>query len=90
MSINAIKTQNSPTYLNVPKHVVLKTDLFNICYSSWMLLKTIFFFLNPKMNWVCEEAWKGSFSQSLFFVGATIGTLAFGWISDHYGRYRVS
>ena len=41
------------------------------------------------MNWVCDDQWKGSFSQSLFNVGATIGTLLFGWISDHYGRFKV-
>ena len=41
------------------------------------------------MNWVCDDAWKGSFSQSLFNVGAAIGTLLFGYISDHFGRFRV-
>jgi MFS family permease len=41
------------------------------------------------MDWVCDNEWKGSFSQSLFFARATVGTLIFGWISDHYGRFKV-
>ncbi len=36
---------------------------------------------------MCDDAWKGPFTQAIFFVGAAIGTLAFGYIGDTYGRY---
>ena len=39
------------------------------------------------MNWVCEDAWKKPFSQSMFFTGAIIGSIFFGWTSDTFGRY---
>ena len=39
------------------------------------------------MNWVCEDAWKAPFSQSMFFTGAIIGCFFFGWTSDTFGRY---
>ena len=38
------------------------------------------------MNWVCDNAWKGPFSQSMFFTGAIIGCIIFGWTSDNFGR----
>jgi hypothetical protein len=41
------------------------------------------------MDWVCDNEWKTSFSQSLFFAGAAVGTLMFGWITDQFGRFRV-
>ena len=40
-----------------------------------------------QFNWVCDEAWKPNFSQSMYFAGAIIGTLMFGWILDHFGRF---
>ena len=39
------------------------------------------------MNWVCEDAWKAPLSQSMFFTGAIIGCIFFGWTSDTFGRY---
>ena len=38
------------------------------------------------MNWVCDEAWIPTLSQSLFFAGSIPGTLFFGWFSDSKGR----
>ncbi len=40
-----------------------------------------------KMNWVCDEAWKGPFTQSVHFAGSAIGTFLFGVASDKWGRY---
>ena len=39
------------------------------------------------MDWVCDEGWKGPFSQSIFFAGSIIGCLIFGRASDHFGRF---
>ncbi len=43
--------------------------------------------VTTQFNWVCDEAWRPSFSQSMFFAGAICGTIIFGWISDHFGRF---
>ena len=40
-----------------------------------------------QFDWVCTDSWKPAFTQSIFYVGAIVGTLGFGWVSDHYGRY---
>ena len=39
------------------------------------------------MDWVCEDSWKGPFTQSMFYAGGIVGTLGFGIIADHYGRF---
>ncbi len=38
------------------------------------------------MNWVCDDAWRGPFTQSTSYVGSAIGTLFFGWLTDRKGR----
>lgn len=40
-----------------------------------------------KMDWICDDAWIGPFTQAMFFVGAAIGAIVFGYVSDIYGRY---
>ncbi|XP_054008856.1 organic cation transporter protein-like [Hylaeus anthracinus] len=37
-------------------------------------------------NWVCEEEYKATLAQSIFFVGSVAGSFAFGWLADKYGR----
>ena len=39
------------------------------------------------MNWVCDDAWKGPFTQSAAFLGAVVGALVFGSMADYLGRY---
>ena len=39
------------------------------------------------MDWVCDDAWIGPFTQAMFYVGAAIGAIVFGYVSDIYGRY---
>ncbi|XP_063698988.1 carcinine transporter-like isoform X2 [Culicoides brevitarsis] len=39
-----------------------------------------------ELNWVCDQAFLPNLAQSIFYVGAIVGGLFFGWISDHYGR----
>ena len=40
-----------------------------------------------QFDWVCEDDWKGPFTQSVAFLGAVFGGFIFGAISDYYGRY---
>ena len=40
-----------------------------------------------QMDWVCGDAWRGPFTQSMAFLGAVVGALVFGSMADHFGRY---
>ena len=48
---------------------------------------SIYITFHLQFDWVCNDAWKPAFTQSIFYVGAICGTLIFGWVSDHFGRY---
>lgn len=37
-------------------------------------------------NWVCDHATLPTWAQSIFFLGAIVGGLLFGWIADKFGR----
>lgn len=39
-----------------------------------------------ELNWVCDNAVLATYAQSIFFVGAIIGGLLFGWVADKFGR----
>jgi MFS family permease len=38
------------------------------------------------MDWVCDDAWKGPFTQAVFTMGSVVGCLIFGVASDKFGR----
>ncbi|XP_011201961.1 organic cation transporter protein [Bactrocera dorsalis] len=39
-----------------------------------------------EQNWVCEHDALPTYAQSIFFLGAIVGGLLFGWIADKFGR----
>ncbi|CAD7003454.1 organic cation transporter protein [Ceratitis capitata] len=39
-----------------------------------------------EQNWVCENDALPTYAQSIFFLGAIVGGLLFGWIADKFGR----
>lgn len=39
-----------------------------------------------ELEWVCDDATLPTIAQSIFFLGAIVGGLLFGWIADRYGR----
>ena len=41
------------------------------------------------MDWVCDDAWKGPFTQSVYFFGSAIGSFMFGILSDLWGRKPI-
>lgn len=58
------------------------------CPEGWQYNFTGYFTsASTEFDWVCNDAWKPAFTQSIFYVGAICGTLIFGWVSDHFGRY---
>lgn len=46
------------------------------------IMKVILF----QLDWVCDDSYLPTLSQSVFFLGAICGGLLFGWIADRYGR----
>lgn len=42
-----------------------------------------------QLNWVCNDAWKSTIGQSMFFVGSVVGTQTFGSMADKVGRLPV-
>ncbi|XP_017073082.2 organic cation transporter protein [Drosophila eugracilis] len=45
--------------------------------------------MNTELNWVCHDAYKPRWGQSLFFVGSVCGTLIFGQLGDRIGRIKA-
>ncbi|KAK3925105.1 Organic cation transporter protein [Frankliniella fusca] len=39
-----------------------------------------------ELEWVCENAALPNVAQSVFFLGAIVGGLLFGWVADRWGR----
>ncbi|EDW14822.1 organic cation transporter protein [Drosophila mojavensis] len=42
-----------------------------------------------EMHWICQDAWKLSLGQSMFFVGSVVGTLGLGYLADKVGRLPI-
>jgi len=57
------------------------------CMHGWQYNFTGYYTsISTKFDWVCDDSWKPHTAQSIYFAGAIIGTLALGWMMDHYGR----
>jgi MFS family permease len=54
--------------------------LNDLCHESIIILQ---------FDWVCDDAWKGPFSQTLFMLGSAVGCLSFGVASDRFGRLPI-
>lgn len=39
-----------------------------------------------QLGWVCDKAAFPTIAQAVFFAGAILGGLIFGWVADRYGR----
>ncbi|KAK3891624.1 hypothetical protein Pcinc_004472 [Petrolisthes cinctipes] len=60
------------------------------CLYGWTYDYSLYYpTITSQLNWVCEEDWKPSLSQSLFFVGAFMASPVLGWASDRWGRLPI-
>nr|CAH7757724.1 unnamed protein product [Callosobruchus chinensis] len=42
--------------------------------------------ISTELDWVCDNSALPSTAQSIFFCGAILGGLVFGWLADRFGR----
>uniref|UniRef100_A0A336MA72 CSON007857 protein n=1 Tax=Culicoides sonorensis TaxID=179676 RepID=A0A336MA72_CULSO len=58
------------------------------CNSGWKYNRTevSYWSLGMEFNWVCDQAYYPNVAISVYYVGAILGGLLFGYLSDHYGR----
>lgn len=42
-----------------------------------------------QLDWVCQNAWKSTLGQSMFFIGSVVGSLVFGILADKIGRLHI-
>ncbi|EDW83825.1 uncharacterized protein Dwil_GK13818 [Drosophila willistoni] len=42
--------------------------------------------ITTELKWVCDQAHLPAVGQSFFFMGSVVGTIVFGFLSDHIGR----
>ncbi|KAK3891633.1 hypothetical protein Pcinc_004480 [Petrolisthes cinctipes] len=60
------------------------------CINGWTYDFSLYYpTITSQLNWVCEEDWKPSLSQSLLYVGAFIAYPVMGWASDRWGRLPI-
>ncbi|XP_067125702.1 organic cation transporter protein-like isoform X2 [Centruroides vittatus] len=57
------------------------------CKFGWSYDRSIYYnTLITKWDIVCDESWKNSFANSMFYVGGVVSQLLFGYVSDKWGR----
>ncbi|XP_017007190.2 organic cation transporter protein [Drosophila takahashii] len=61
----------------------------NTCYSYDYELYMGYQSFPSEMDWVCEDAWKLTLGQSMFFVGSVVGSMVLGYLADLVGRLPI-
>ncbi|KAG8305763.1 hypothetical protein J6590_062071 [Homalodisca vitripennis] len=58
------------------------------CDSGWHYNSTEIPYstISTELDWVCDQKALPTIAQSIFFCGAIVGGLIFGWMADRYGR----
>ncbi|XP_023211273.1 organic cation transporter protein-like [Centruroides sculpturatus] len=57
------------------------------CKFGWNYDRSLYYnTLITKWDLVCDESWKSSLANSMFYVGGVVSQLLFGYVSDKWGR----
>ncbi|XP_050720191.1 organic cation transporter protein-like [Eriocheir sinensis] len=61
------------------------------CTHGWFYDYSSLYYptITSQLNWVCEEDWRPTLAQSLYFAGAFIASPVFGWAADYFGRLPI-
>ncbi|XP_040569451.1 steroid transmembrane transporter SLC22A24 [Lepeophtheirus salmonis] len=58
------------------------------CQNGWHYeFENYYNSVASEFNFVCENSWKGPLTETVYFVGSSLGMLMYGWIGDYLGRY---
>uniref|UniRef100_A0A8D8S4C5 Organic cation transporter protein n=1 Tax=Cacopsylla melanoneura TaxID=428564 RepID=A0A8D8S4C5_9HEMI len=69
-------TQADPTWPTSECQYGWEYDFTDVPYSS----------IATEHNWVCQQDTLPTLATAIFFCGAIVGGLLFGWMADHFGR----
>lgn len=57
------------------------------CDNGWSYDHTLIFpTITSKNDWVCEEDWRPTLIQTVFWIGNTVGCFLWGYTNDRFGR----
>ncbi|XP_071534074.1 solute carrier family 22 member 3-like [Panulirus ornatus] len=57
------------------------------CTDGWTYNYSLYYpTITSQMDWVCEDDWRPTMAQSLFFIGSLFGCPTLGWVADRWGR----
>ncbi|XP_063593179.1 solute carrier family 22 member 3-like [Penaeus indicus] len=60
------------------------------CTNGWQYDYSLYYpTITSQLDWVCDQDWKPTLAQSLFFVGSLVGSPVLGWAADSWGRLPV-
>lgn len=60
------------------------------CRHGWTYDYSLYYpTITTQLNWVCDEDWRPTLAQALFFGGSFVASPVFGWAADYYGRLPV-
>ncbi|XP_063884704.1 LOW QUALITY PROTEIN: organic cation transporter protein-like [Scylla paramamosain] len=60
------------------------------CRHGWDYDYSLYYpSITSQLNWVCDEDWRPTLAQSMFFVAAFVASPGFGWAADYFGRLPV-
>lgn len=66
----------------------IQNDTAETCHNFQYDLFMGYESLTSELNWICDNAWKLTLGQSMFFVGSVVGSLVFGILADVVGELK--
>lgn len=67
--------------------LVLEDSEIVYCQNGWKYdFSSLYPTLATELNWVCENDRLPYWAQTLFYMGTSVGSIVFGFISDRFGR----
>nr|XP_045624751.1 organic cation transporter protein-like [Procambarus clarkii] len=60
------------------------------CTNGWTYDYSLYYpTITSQLDWVCDDDWRPTVCQSVFFLGSLLITPFFGWAADKWGRLPI-